>query len=97
MDTPRIAGLGPTTPAYGVGALKHDRDRRRQRSFEEAFGEEEQGDDASKEATSQSASVVENNTPESRAEGPLSGDLQDAEGIIRKDEEDGQLHVDVVV
>ena len=90
MDTPRIAGLGPTSPAYGVGSLKNNRDRRGQRSFEEAFGEEEQSGD-------ESASVVEDNTPDSRTESPLSGDLQGAEGIIRKDEEDGQLHVDVVV
>lgn len=97
MDAPRIFGLGPTAPTYGVGGLKHDRDRRGQQgqqSFEEAFGEEGQSEGQS---AGQSASVAEDDTASSRAESPLSGGLQDAEGIIRKDEEDGQLHVDVVV
>lgn len=93
MDTPRISGPVPPTPAYGVGRVKHDRDRQDKQSFEEAFGEEEQG----KEADGQSPGVAEDDTPDGGPKGPLSGDLQDAEGIIRKDEEDGQLHVDIVV
>ena len=96
MDSSRITGSNPTH-AYGVGSLKHDRDRRGKRSFEQAFDEEEQGRDANKEADSQSASVADDDTPDGRTKRSLSGDLQDPEGIIRKDEEDGQLHVDVVV
>jgi hypothetical protein len=92
MDTPGINRPNPTSPAYGVGSLKYDRDRRNKnkQSFEEAFteGEQKSGEPKADE------SVAVNDTPE---KAPLPGDLQEGEGIIRKDEEDGQLHVDIVV
>lgn len=96
MDTPRINVSNPSR-GYGVGSLKHDQDRRGKRSFEQTFDDEEQGHNANKEVDSQSASVAEDDTPDERTKRSLSRDLQDPEGIIRKDEEDGQLHVDVVV
>ena len=94
METPRIAGISPT-PNHGVGRLRHDQDRRSNRSFEQAFADENKKPEA--EAESQSPGVASDNTAEDRARGSVPGDLQDQEGIIRKDEEDGQLHVDVVV
>lgn len=89
MDAPGITGPTPTNPAYGVGSLKYNRDRQNKQSFEEAFAEEEQ---STQERGEQS--VAEDNTSE---KAPPPADLQEAEGIIRKDEEDGQLHVDIVV
>ncbi|MHC4077192.1 MAG: hypothetical protein ACYST0_01980 [Planctomycetota bacterium] len=98
MDTPRIAPINPS-PNYGVGRLKHDQDRRGRRSFEQAFAEEDKKSDAEAEAEAenQPPGVASDNTAEDRAGGSVPGGLQDQEGIIRKDEEDGQLHVDIVV
>jgi hypothetical protein len=92
METQKISPT-PATPPYGVGGVKHDRNRQGKRSFEEAFGEEAQKQGAG----SHPPIVEEDNTPDEHAEKPLTGHLQDGKGIIRKDEEDGQLHVDIVV
>lgn len=97
MDTPGITGPTPAPPppaSYGVGRLKHDRDRRNRQSFEDAFAKEEK---KRPEPEEEDTSVAEDDTPENHAKIPLPGGLQDRRGIIRKDEEDGQLHVDIVV
>ena len=86
MDAGRIEGFQPT---YGVGSLKHDRDRRSHgQSFEQAFEEEDEDDKKGREK-----GVASDDTPER----PKPRGLQRPGGIIRKDEENGELHVDVVV
>ena len=94
MEAPRIAGTNST---YGVGGLKHDQDRRSKRSFEQAFDKAGKEPDDDQEPESQSPGVASHNSRDDRAKTSSPSGLQDREGIVRKDEEDGQLHVNVVV
>ena len=94
MEVPRISG---TDTGYGIGSLRHDRDRQGKRSFEQDFEKAGKNRDDDEESRSQSAGVASHNTEADPAKRSLPTGLQDRGGIIRKDEQDGQLHVDVVI
>ena len=99
MDAPRIAGF---QPGLGVGSLKNNQERRRNgRSFEDDL---EQGKKRRKPKTEDvveleaEASVGSDNSGAGTGAGPITLGLQDREGSVRKDEEDdGLLHIDVIV
>ena len=94
MEVPRISG---TDSSYGIGSLKHDQDRQGKRSFEQDFDKAGKPRDGDEEPESRSPSVASHNTEAERARHSLRTGLQDRGEIIRKDEQDGHLHVDVVV
>ncbi len=94
MEVPRIPGTNST---YGVGSVQHDQDRRGKHSFEQAFDKAGKEPDDDQEPESQSPGVASHNTQDHRAKTSSPSGLQDSEEIVRKDEEDGQLHVNVVV
>ncbi len=99
MDTYGIPhlGLAPGSmpgamPSYGVGSLNRQRDRGgKRRPFERALGK------ANKDVGDDSRSVAQDDTPNDGSEEPLSLALQDDGSIGRKDEQDRQLHVDIIV
>lgn len=102
MDTPNVngpAGLG-FQPNFGIGRLRNDQQRRNQRSFEEAFDEKarKRRQRASGTTVGSDNSADAGAAPDADARvSPVLRGLQHHEGFIRKDGEDGLLHIDVVV
>ena len=93
METRGIEALRPDWRGYAVGSLKHERDRRKGqgRSFEQAF-EKGQGPQAGVASDDTGVDVTKDQMPD-----PMARRLQSQPPIIRKDAEDGEMHVDVVV
>ncbi len=98
METRGIEALRPgwpDGPGYAVGSLKHDRNRHRGqdqgRSFEQAF-EKGQGPKAGVASDDTGVDVTKDQVPD-----PMARRLQSQPPIIRKDAEDGEMHVDVLV
>ncbi len=58
MEVPRISG---TDSGYGIGSLKHDRDRQGKRSFEQDFDKAGKPRDGDEEPESRSSSVASHN------------------------------------
>ena len=85
-------GIEALRPDYAVGNVKHDGNRRRDqgRSFEQAFEKGEAKAGVASDNTS--LDVTPDQVPD-----PMARRLQSRPPIIRKDAENGEMHVDVVV